>query len=198
MAKYGLGCQAQAFQSILEWGRCSARSMAFCLSGELWNTSPTYRCWLSRQWVASMVRHIWTLLMTPVLGSLGSEQLPWCAAFAPCWWYLSLAHQEVSGFGGEHWAEFGPCWQCLSMALKRVSGFCGDPHLGLAYYAHLWLFRMWVAGKTRCCYPPNWPIPDFSVYTSVPCCLPNLLIAPINDGPTSVWVSLSIQLANNI
>src|SRR6266404_9926610 len=44
MAKYGLGCQAHAFQSILEWGRCSACSMAFCLSGELWNTSPTYRC----------------------------------------------------------------------------------------------------------------------------------------------------------
>src|SRR6266404_1305046 len=44
MAKYGLGCQAQAFQSILERGRCSARSTAFHLSGELWNTSPTYRC----------------------------------------------------------------------------------------------------------------------------------------------------------
>ncbi len=44
MAKYGLGCQAHAFQSILERGRCSARSMAFHLSGELWNTSPTYRC----------------------------------------------------------------------------------------------------------------------------------------------------------
>ena len=44
MAKYGLGCQAQAFQSILERGRCSTRSMAFHLSGELWNTSPTYRC----------------------------------------------------------------------------------------------------------------------------------------------------------
>src|SRR6266404_5253725 len=44
MAKYGLGCQAQAFQSILERGRCSTCSTAFCLSGELWNTSPTYRC----------------------------------------------------------------------------------------------------------------------------------------------------------
>src|SRR6266404_6395807 len=46
MAKYGLGCQAQAFQSILERGRCSTCSTAFCLSGELWNTSPTYRCTL--------------------------------------------------------------------------------------------------------------------------------------------------------
>src|SRR6266404_6209321 len=49
MAKYGLGCQAQAFQSILEWGRCSTCSMAFHLSGELWNTSPTYRCVLKGQ-----------------------------------------------------------------------------------------------------------------------------------------------------
>src|SRR6266404_1337884 len=44
MAKYGLGCQAQVFQTILERGRCSAHSTAFHLSGELWNTSPTYRC----------------------------------------------------------------------------------------------------------------------------------------------------------
>src|SRR6266404_3128986 len=63
MAKYGLGCQAQVFQSILERGRCSACSTAFCLSGELWNTSPTYRC-------SSMCCH---LLFTRLLNMSISE-----------------------------------------------------------------------------------------------------------------------------
>jgi len=81
MAKYGLGCQAQVFQSILERGRCSRHSTAFHLSGELWNTSPTYRC--LPQWAhqnkgqgALKANHNWHLKTHPYKAIVSYSQSP--------------------------------------------------------------------------------------------------------------------------
>ncbi len=78
--------------------------------------------WYPRKWVASMVIWILTLLTMPIFGSPVGEWLPWWIGFRPCWRWLSLAPQEVSGFH---------VWPCLSSAaLQLVSGFSSRKYFG--------------------------------------------------------------------
>ncbi len=79
-----------ASEWLLWWagfGPCSCRlSLAlqsvscFCGKPDLNHANNTCP-WLSSLWVASMVSWIWTLLMTPVLGSPVCELIPWWAGF---------------------------------------------------------------------------------------------------------------------
>jgi len=103
------------------WSLSLAHQQVSGLSGELHLYPADYPfSWLSSRWATSVVICIWTLLTTPVLGSLGSECILWWAAFGLCWQHLSLIMQQVSGFCGKLHLD-SPVDDCPWLSRKSVS-----------------------------------------------------------------------------